>query len=93
MTSTPASTSSSWHFTVRPEPAGGILGIADDQPQPPPRDETRQHLADDLAARSTDDVTDEEDFQRHVPARSFWEDLTPGDVTSLLAANRRTRLD
>ena len=57
-------------FQGQARPAGGVLGVADDQSQPPARDQTRQHLAHDLAAGSTDDVTDEEDFQRHGEAHS-----------------------
>ena len=83
-------------FQGQARPAGGVLGIADDQPEPPPRDQTGQHLADDLAARSTDDVTDEEDFQRHGQAHSFtgygpnWARAVAHRANSTLRLSRRT---
>ena len=65
MTSTPASTQLLVALEGQARAAGGVLGVADDQAEPPAVDQPGQDLADDLAAGRADDVADEEDFQGH----------------------------
>ena len=49
----------------QPRAAGGVLGVADDQADPPARDQPGQGLADDLPAGRADDVADEQDLEWH----------------------------
>ena len=82
-------------FDGQARAAGGVLGVADDQAQPPARDEPGQDLADDLAARGADDVADEEDLQRHGQAhlsraRSTESDVRTQRANSTLRVSRRT---
>ena len=49
----------------QPRAPGGVLGVADDQAEPPAVDQPGQDLADDLPAGRADDVADEQDLEGH----------------------------
>ena len=51
----------------------GILGVTNDQSQPPARNEPRQDLAHDLTARCADHITDEQDLATTSKGSRMWD--------------------